>query len=83
MLFRTAKSNEYAHGTAVYAPGDSYTYTILQHHGIAFESELVPTASILTRNRQLDLYGKFNKGLEIEESMFYPTRRAITKRIRR
>lgn len=79
MLFRTAKSNEYAHGTAVYAPGDSYTYTILQHHGIAFESELVAYRIYFNEKQTTDLYGKFNKGLEIEESMFYPTDEQLQK----
>lgn len=73
MLFRTAYPNQYAHGTMVYAPGNSDTYTILQHHGIAFESELVAYRIYFNEKQTTDLYGKFHKGLEIEESMFYPT----------
>ena len=64
---------------AVYAPGDSYTYTILQHHGIAFESELVAYRIYFNEKQTTDLYGKFNKGLEIEESMFYPTDEQLQK----
>lgn len=73
MLFRTAYPNQYAPGTMVYAPGNSDTYTILQHHGIAFESELVAYRIYFNEKQTTDLYGKFNKGLEIQESMFYPT----------
>lgn len=73
MLFRTSKNDQYAKGTAIYAPGDSYTYTVLHHHGIAFESELVAYRIYYNEKQTTDLYGKFKKGLEIEESMFYPT----------
>ena len=73
MLFRTSKKNQYAKGYAIYADGNAYTYTIQQHHGIAFESELVAYRIYFNEKQTTDLYGKFRKGLEIEESQFYPT----------
>lgn len=73
MLFRTHYKDKYEKGYSIYAPGTSDTYTVLMHHGIAFESELVAYRIYYNQKQTTDLYGKFNKGLEIEESLFYPT----------
>lgn len=73
MLFRTHYKDKYEKGYSIYAPGSSDTYTVLMHHGIAFESELVAYRIYYNQKQTTDLYGKFNKGLEIEESLFYPT----------
>ncbi|MCD8167572.1 MAG: DUF4861 domain-containing protein [Bacteroides sp.] len=54
-------------------PGSSNVYNQLHHHGPAFESELVAYRIYFDQKQTVDLYGKFNKGLEIEESQFYPT----------
>ena len=73
MLFRTSKKEKYAKGLSIYALGTSDTYTVLHHHGVAFESELNAWRIYFNEKQTTDLYGKFNKGLEIEESLFYPT----------
>lgn len=73
MLFRTSKKKRYAKGYAIYADGDADTYNIQHHHGAAFESELVAYRIYFNEKQTTDLYGKFHKGLEIEESQFYPT----------
>lgn len=73
MLFRTSKKNKFAKGTAIYACGNADTYNVQQHHGAAFESELVAYRIYFNEKQTTDLYGKFRKGLEIEASMFYPT----------
>ena len=73
MLFRTSKKERYAKGVSIYAPGTSDTYTVLHHHGVAFESELNAWRIYFNEKQTTDLYGKFNKQLEIEESLFYPT----------
>lgn len=54
-------------------PGTSNVYNQLHHHGPAFESELVAYRLYFDQKQTVDIYGKFNKGLEIEESQFYPT----------
>lgn len=54
-------------------PGTSNIYNQLHHHGPAFESELVAYRLYFDQKQTVDLYGKFNKGLEIEECQFYPT----------
>jgi len=54
-------------------PGSSDIYNLLHHHGPAFESELVAYRIYFDKKQTVDIYGKFNKGLEIEESQFYPT----------
>lgn len=54
-------------------PGTSHIYNQLHHHGPAFESELVAYRIYFDQKQTVDLYGKFNKGLEIEASQFYPT----------
>lgn len=73
MLFRTSKKNKYAKGYAIYADGASETYNVQHHHGAAFESELVAYRIYFNEKQTTDLYGKFHKGLELEESQFYPT----------
>ena len=73
MLFRTSKKNKYTKGYAIYADGNANTYNIQHHHGVAFESELVAYRIYFNEKQTTDLYGKFHKGLEIEESQFYPT----------
>ena len=73
MLFRTSKKNKYAKGYAICADGASDTYNVQHHHGAAFESELVAYRIYFNEKQTTDLYGKFHKGLELEESQFYPT----------
>ncbi len=73
MLFRTSKKNKYAKGYAIYADGASDTYNVQHHHGAALESELVAYRIYFNEKQTTDLYGKFHKGLELEESQFYPT----------
>lgn len=73
MLFRTSKKNKYAKGYAIYADGASDTYNVQHHHGAAFESELVAYRIYFNEKQTTDLYGKFHKGRELEESQFYPT----------
>lgn len=73
MLFRTSKKNKYAKGYTIYADGASDTYNVQHHHGAAFESELVAYRIYFNEKQTTDLYGKFHKGLELEESQFYPT----------
>ena len=64
---------KYAKGYAIYADGASDTYNVQHHHGAAFESELVAYRIYFNEKQTTDLYGKFHKGLELEESQFYPT----------
>ena len=73
ILLRTSKKDKYVKGFSVFADGKADTYNILHHHGVAFESELVAWRIYFNEKQTTDLYGKFNKQLEIEESMFYPT----------
>jgi len=54
-------------------PGNSDVYNLLHHHGPAFESELTAYRIYFDQKQTVDIYGKFNKGLEIEECQFYPT----------
>lgn len=58
---------------AVTIPGTSNIYNQLHHHGPAFESELVAYRLYFDQKQTVDIYGKFNKGFEIQESQFYPT----------
>lgn len=58
---------------SVTIPGTSNIYNQMHHHGPAFESELVAYRLYFDQKQTVDIYGKFNKGFEIEESQFYPT----------
>ena len=57
---------------AITARGDAaYTYNLQHHHGVDFESELNGIRIYFDARQTLDLYGKFNKGLELKETQFY------------
>lgn len=58
---------------SVTVPGNVNIYNQMHHHGPAFESELVAYRIYFDHKQTIDIYGKFNKGFEIEESQFYPT----------
>lgn len=49
-------------------------YTLLHHHGVAFESELVGLRIYFDNRQTVDLYGKYRKQLEIEQTQFYPSK---------
>ena len=54
------------------ARGDAaYTYNIQHHHGVDFESELNGIRIYFDARQTLDLYGKYNKQLELKETQFY------------
>jgi hypothetical protein len=57
--------------TASSPTGDLYNR--LHHHGPAFESELMAYRLYFDRKQTVDLYGKYHKGLELAESLWYPT----------
>ncbi len=59
--------------TSLTIAGTSNIYNLLHHHGPAFESELAAYRIYFDQKQTVDIYGKFNKQLEIEESQFYPT----------
>ena len=44
------------------------------HHGVAFESELNGIRIYFDKRQTLDLYGKFQKRLELQETQFYTTK---------
>ena len=49
-------------------------YHILHHHGVEFESELNGIRIYFDKRQTLDLYGKFQKRLELQETQFYTTK---------
>lgn len=59
--------------------GNSDVYNLLHHHGPAFESELTAYRIYFDKKQTVDIYGKFHKRLEIEESQFYPTDEQLTR----
>ena len=52
-------------------------YNLLQHHGPAFESELVAYRIYFDKRQTVDIYGKYNKGFEIKQTQFYPTKEEL------
>lgn len=62
-----------AYITSFSAKGDENVYSFTHHHGPAFESELVAYRVYFNEKQTIDPYGKFNKGLEINATKFYPT----------
>lgn len=57
---------------SITARGDcSNSYNIQHHHGVDFESELNGIRIYFDKRQTLDLYGKFQKRLELEATQFY------------
>jgi len=79
MLLSGEKGKKHQNITSLTIPGSSDVYNLLHHHGPAFESELVAYRIYFDRKQTVDIYGKFNKQLEIEESQFYPTDEQLAK----
>lgn len=67
------KKGKHAPVQSITIPGSTNIYNQMHHHGPAFESELVAYRLYFDQKQTVDIYGKFNKGLEIQESQFYPT----------
>ena len=72
LLTRDAKNNRHAPVQSVTVPGTTSYYNMVYGHGPMFESELVGYRIYFNEKQTIDPYGKFHKGLELEESRFYP-----------
>lgn len=46
-------------------------FSIVHHHGVAFESELTAYRIYFDNRQTIDLYGKYKKQLELKETQFY------------
>lgn len=64
---------------SVTIPGTSNIYSQMHHHGPAMESELVAYRLYFDKKQTIDIYGKFRKGFEIQESQFYPTNEQLAR----
>ena len=47
-------------------------YWMIHHHGAAFENEMVAYRIYFDHRQTVDIYGKYNKGLELRQTQFYP-----------
>jgi len=57
---------------SITARGDcANSYNLQHHHGVSFESELNGIRIYFDNRQTLDLYGKFQKRLELQETQFY------------
>ena len=64
------KHNNYIE--SITARGDcANSYNLQHHHGVSFESELNGIRIYFDKRQTLDLYGKFQKRLELKETQFY------------
>lgn len=71
--FKTKKKNKfpgYIHSLS--APEGVDVFHLLHHHGADFESELLAYRVYFDERQTYDLYGKYNKQLELQTSQFYP-----------
>jgi hypothetical protein len=60
---------------SITARGDcANSYNLQHHHGVDFESELNGIRIYFDKRQTLDLYGKFQKRLELEETQFYTSK---------
>ncbi|MBQ4277611.1 MAG: DUF4861 family protein [Bacteroidaceae bacterium] len=59
--------------TALEAPGDSYLYNDLYHHGAAFENAWCGFRVYFDARQNIDIYGKQHPRLELADTHFYTT----------
>ena len=60
---------------SITARGDcANSYNIQHHHGVDFESEYNGIRIYFDKRQTLDLYGKFQKRLELQETQFYTSK---------
>lgn len=60
---------------SITARGDcANSYNLQHHHGVSFESELNGIRIYFDKRQTLDLYGKFKKRLELQETQFYTSK---------
>ncbi len=67
------KKGKHPYITSIEAPGDSYLYSDLYHHGAAFESELTAYRIYFDHRQNIDIYGKRLRRLELADTHFYTT----------
>jgi hypothetical protein len=59
---------------SITARGDcANSYNLQHHHGVDFESEFNGIRIYFDKRQTIDLYGKFQKRLELQETQFYTT----------
>lgn len=65
---------------SITARGDcANSYNLQHHHGVDFESELNGIRIYFDKRQTLDLYGKFQKRLELQETQFYTSKEQKTE----
>ncbi len=58
-------------------------YHFVHSHGVCFESDLVAMRVYFDNRQTIDLYGKINKGLVVEDTQFYPSEEQLAAGSRR
>lgn len=79
MFIAEPRKNRHQPVQSITVPGSSDIYNMIRPHGPVLESELVGYRLYFNEKQTPDIYGKFNKGLEIKESQFYPTDAQLAK----
>lgn len=65
--------------TSLEAPGDSYLYNDVYHHGAAFENEYCGFRVYFDARQNIDIYGKKKRRLELADTHFYTTREQMAQ----
>ena len=55
----------------------SNPYSAVHHHGPAFENEFIAFRLYFDHRQTVDMYGKYHKGLEIQQTQFYPDKQQL------
>ena len=76
---KSNKRNKHPKINSLSIPGTTKIYNNLYHHGPAFESELVAYRIYFDQKQTVDIYGKFNKGFEVESSGWYPDNKQLAQ----
>ncbi len=77
LLARDTKGGHHVPIQSVTVSGTVDFYNMVYGHGPMLESELVGYRVYFDKKQTVDPYGKFNKGLELKESRFYPNKEQL------
>lgn len=72
-LFLRNKENKSITPTAVAASPTGNLYNSLQHHGPAWETELIAYRAYFDAKQTIDVYGKYKQQMELAPSLWYPS----------
>jgi hypothetical protein len=78
-LFLRNKENSSITPTKAAASPTGNLYNSLQHHGPAWETELIAYRAYFDQKQTIDVYGKYKRQMELAPSLWYPSDKQLSE----